>query len=136
MLSLIYVSTASPALERAKVEALAARAAAANAELRLTGLLVWNTRHFMQLLEGDSRTIHALMERIGSDTRHRDIAFLRHEERQSRECPDWYMQALETPLAGAGSASDFAARLPADMGADTRLLFTSFASALKPLPMA
>ena len=71
------------------------------------------------------------MERISQDSRHHDVNILRKADTRQRECPGWSMRALMGPLTGEGSASEFTASLPEKMEVDTRILFTSFASALR-----
>lgn len=132
MLSLIYVSRMIMRANEEAVAELARRAEAANSRLGITGLLLWNSRHFMQLLEGESQHVMDVMTRIAIDPRHADIVYLRTEERANRECPEWGMRAQLSPLTGAGALTGFAEALPATLMSDTRILFTSFASALRP----
>ena len=128
MLSLIYVSRATAAFDSAALTALAEQAAEANARLGITGMLAYNGAHFMQLLEGNGAAVEALVARIATDPRHDGLVVIRRDERDGRECPFWSMRSFLTPLAGAGAATEFAARLPETFSADTRVVFTSFAS--------
>ena len=130
MLSLIYVSTASDELTLDEVEAMAAHSAESNALAQITGMLAFNSRGFMQLLEGNGSDVLAVMRKIERDPRHTNISYIRQDERRHRECPDWSMRSLITPLTGIGSASLFTKSLPKEMELDTRILFTSFASVL------
>lgn len=131
MLSLIYVSVATQALGSAAVEDLARRAAESNAAHEITGMLAYNSLSFMQLLEGDGDHVLETMRRIEQDNRHANITYIRQDSRDHRECPDWSMRSLLTPMTGAGSATVFTGSLPKAMDLDTRILFTSFASALR-----
>ena len=128
MVSLIYVSRATADLGADDLAALGEAAAAANAARGITGMLAYNGEHFMQLLEGQDAAVDELLARIVGDPRHRDLVVIRRDERPARECPYWSMRAFLTPLAGAGSATRFAAGLPVSFAADTRVIFTSFAS--------
>ena len=128
MVSLIYVSTATADLTPEDLAALGEAAAAANAARGITGMLAFNGEHFMQLLEGQDAAVDALLARIAADPRHRDLVVIRRDVRPAREVPYWSMRAFLTPLSGAGSATEFAARLPETFAADTRVVFTSFAS--------
>ena len=130
MLSLIYVSTAREGLGEADVKAIAEKAAANNAKNDITGLLAYNSQCFMQLLEGASTAVLAVMRWIERDERHGNIVYIRQQQRDVRECPDWSMRSLITPLSGLGSASVFTDSLPVTMELDTKILFTSFASSL------
>lgn len=128
MLSLIYVSTVAPGFRAAELEALTERAAALNAANGITGMLAYNGTHFMQLLEGEAAAVDETLTRIGADPRHSGLVVIRRDSRPARECPDWTMRAFLTPLEGAGAATRFAASLPAGFTADSRVIFTSFAS--------
>jgi hypothetical protein len=131
MLSLIYVSRVGSRFDLTSLDALAEDAKARNAEAGVTGLLLFNGRHFMQLLEGEPMAVRATMSRIAQDARHHDLVIIREDQRRERECPQWGLRACTSPLTGAGAATEFAATLPLTMQPDTRVLMTSFASALK-----
>lgn len=130
MLSLMYVSTARPGLTSQDVAAMADRAAQNNAREGVTGMLAFNSRNFMQLLEGVGDKVLGIMRHIERDDRHHDITYIRQDRREQRECPDWSMRSLITPLTGIGSATVFTGSLPRQMELDTKILFTSFASSL------
>ena len=130
MLSLIYVSTANTRVDDSMVRQIAGAAAENNAKLGVTGLLAYNTRNFMQLLEGEGDDVLAIMRAIENDERHANIVYIRQDIRETRECPNWSMRSLMTPLTGIGSAKVFSGLLPAQMEFDTKMLFTSFASSL------
>ncbi|MFC3101949.1 BLUF domain-containing protein [Altererythrobacter lauratis] len=132
MFSLLYCSTATANLNDAGLTRLAEGAARFNAQRNVTGLLVFNGKNFMQVLEGSEEDVREVMDRIAADPGHRDIIYLRTEPRRARECPNWSMHAIVTPLAGAGASTQFAHKLPLSMDIDTRMLFSSFASALRP----
>lgn len=127
---MIYVSTPNPRINAAMVQNLADLSADLNAQSGLTGLLAYNSRNFMQLLEGDDDAVLATMWAIERDERHHNVVYVRQGKRARRECPDWSMRSLITPLTGLGSADDFSDTLPSQMELDTRILFTSFASSL------
>ncbi len=131
MLSLIYVSVATQALGSTAVQDLAEHAAENNAEREITGMLAYNSVSFMQLLEGAGEDVLDTMRRIERDDRHSNITYIRQDLRDHRECPDWSMRSLLTPMTGAGSADVFTGSLPKAMELDTRILFTSFASSLR-----
>lgn len=130
MLSLIYVSTANARVDDAMVKQIAGTAAQKNAERGVTGLLAYNSRSFMQLLEGEGEDVLEIMHGIERDTRHNNIVYIRQDMREKRECPNWSMRSLITPLTGIGSAKFFSSLLPSRMEFDTKILFTSFASSL------
>lgn len=130
MLSVIYVSWATAAISAGELQQLADEAAAANAARDVTGLLAYNSRGYMQLLEGDGEDVLDTIRRIERDERHGNITFIRQQQRDTRECPDWSMRAIMTPISGIGSVSVFTGSLPGNLDLDTQILFTSFASTL------
>ena len=131
MLSLIYVSTASAPMTQGELDNLIEQSAANNRAAGVTGLLAYNSQNFMQLLEDEGDAVLSIMRKIEQDKRHSNIVYLRQDTRGERECPDWAMHPLLTPLSGLGSANVFTGSLPKSMELDTKILFTSFASSLK-----
>lgn len=128
MLSLMYVSQARAGLTIDEIETIADEAAARNQEHNVTGFLVFNSRGFMQLLEGESDNVLSIMRKIETDDRHSGITYIRQDERERRECPDWSMRAIYLPMAETGAANVFTGTLPEAMELDTKILLTSFAS--------
>lgn len=126
----MYVSQGFHGLSGQEVEAIASNAAKRNAKHNVTGMLAYNSQSFMQLLEGESEDVRSIMQIIEEDDRHCAITYIRQDERESRECPDWSMRSLTTPMQGVGSAENFTDSLPSAMELDTKILFTSFASLL------
>jgi hypothetical protein len=97
LIHLGYVSTATAPLPRAELMELLAQARADNARNQITGMLVYQGGHFLQVLEGQAEAVRATMERIRQDPRHDRIALLFEEPVAAREFPDWRMgfQALD-----------------------------------------
>lgn len=131
MLSIIYVSKVKNMLGQHELTALADEAARSNNENQITGLLVYNGEHFMQLIEGESSRIENLLKRIERDDRHSDLVVIRRREDQPRECPAWSMRCYTVPLKGVGAADEIFQSVPANFQADTRVIFTSFASLVR-----
>jgi len=128
MLSIIYVSKVKNLLAHHQLRSLSEEAAKNNALNQITGMLVYNGEHFMQLIEGEAAHIESLLVRIERDERHSDLVVIRKKEDQPRECPDWSMRYYTVPLEGAGAANETFQSMPDDFQADTCILFTSFAS--------
>jgi hypothetical protein len=125
--SLVYISSVT-SFTPIDLPDITSNSAAQNMAAGVTGLLAYNGQNFMQLLEGESDAVDATMARIAQDKRHENIVIIRTEDRETRECPYWGMVAMTMPLAGAGDATRIHGSLPAGFEADTRVLFTSFAS--------
>lgn len=134
MHSLIYVSSVRGGFGPAELEELTTQAARKNARREITGMLAYNGKSFMQLLEGDQAQLETLVEKIGKDDRHRDLIVIRRREIDARECPDWTMRSFIVPMERAGDAVRLSLSLPVGFDFDTRLLFTSFGSMVRQHP--
>ncbi|SIN90718.1 Sensors of blue-light using FAD [Parasphingorhabdus marina DSM 22363] len=128
MHSVIYVSKVADQFDERQLEDLVDQAAAINAKNGLTGMLVYNGKNFMQLLEGKQRRVEQTLERIARDERHSDLVVIRQLDDRPRECPDWSMRSFTVPLTVPGSADVVAQSLPEGFEMDSRAIFTSFAS--------
>lgn len=92
---LLYISEAVKPLTREQLEALCEASAANNAEKGITGVLFYSASHFVQLLEGDAETIHALFEKIAVDPRHQRVRLLVLRPAEKRVFSDWNMGLLD-----------------------------------------
>lgn len=73
---IIYVSTLATDAKVQVIASIAMRARTHNQQADITGLLVFDGRHFCQQLEGGAPDVAALVDRIRSDPRHCDMAVL------------------------------------------------------------
>ena len=69
----LYVSTLAPDQPTAVVAEIAAKARQVNAELDVTGLLIFDGQRFCQQLEGPQKAVLKLIERIRNDPRHVNV---------------------------------------------------------------
>jgi hypothetical protein len=65
-----------------------------NAAASVTGLLVFDTNHFVQCLEGGREEVTATYQRIAVDPRHRDVTLICVTDVDERDFPDWTMGYL------------------------------------------
>jgi hypothetical protein len=91
--SLLYVSKSNLTLpeEAGEVLAIVATARRRNAELGVTGALVFTESRFAQVLEGDEEAIDALMLSILKDRRHEQVTVVDRTEVAMRRFPQWSM---------------------------------------------
>ena len=89
----LYISTA-PKLTREDVDRILESASRNNAASEITGMLLYNGRNFLQLLEGDEAELIALMVRIMHDPRHTGVSMLRHAKVPERAFPEWSMRRI------------------------------------------
>ncbi|MEE4212713.1 MAG: BLUF domain-containing protein [Parvularcula sp.] len=122
----VYVSTAQ-GLSRADVEDILETCARNNVDLGVTGLLLYNGRNFLQLLEGEGVTLDALMSKIEEDPRHSGVTTLYEGEKPARDCADWAMKRiviLDEPQARKKGLDE---DLPAGLDPSVRELILNFA---------
>jgi hypothetical protein len=90
--SLTYVSRSrlQPG-EQATVDAIVDVASSRNADLGVTGALLFTEVHFAQVLEGAPDAVEELMKSIEADPRHKDVTVLEHSAIDERRFPRWAM---------------------------------------------
>jgi len=98
--ALIYTSRSTQEVTTESLEKLARLAARKNAATNITGLLLFGSGHFLQVLEGKKPHVQMLYKRICLDSRHDNCELLYEHERQARLFPNWNMGALN--LDGTG----------------------------------
>jgi hypothetical protein len=120
---LVYISSATQPFSVDDLSTLLAVSRKNNAELGITGMLLYKDGNFMQVLEGDERTVRALYEKIGVDPRHSGEITLLQGFVDERQFPDWsmgfrdlnspeiratqsYSEFLNTPLTGQEFSGD------------------------------
>jgi hypothetical protein len=94
---LCYASQATRELNRADLLDLLTEARQFNAAHDLTGLLLFQDGHFLQVLEGEPEQVRSLFQRIKKDPRHNQVELIFEEIVSQSEYPDWSMgfQALD-----------------------------------------
>jgi len=116
--SLVYSSAAqlnaANAADRAMVDDILANARRRNAEVGVTGALLFTEGRFVQALEGDRSTVRATFDRIVADSRHSGVEVLASQFGDRRRFKEWSMayvgesealraQFSNSPLAALGS---------------------------------
>jgi hypothetical protein len=95
LVRLIYVST----LENAPDLNIISRAASTNnAKNGLSGLLVFDSHYFLQVVEGGRAAVSQLLRNLFHDTRHKKLIVLGFDYIAEREFGEWSMQFV--PLTG------------------------------------
>jgi hypothetical protein len=88
---LIYVSHAADGLKSSDLHDILNKAHQVNANLGITGLLLYKNKRFMQLIEGQEDTVRGLYQKILQDPRHRDLIVLQEDTEPERQFPEWSM---------------------------------------------
>ena len=91
MFYLIYVSHAADGLKSSDLHDILNKAHEVNANLGITGLLLYKNKRFMQLIEGQEDTVRGLYQKILQDPRHRDLIVLQEDTEPERQFPEWSM---------------------------------------------
>ncbi len=91
--SLVYVSRSSLVLEgdADAVKEIVSSSISRNGPAGLTGAMIYTELYFAQVLEGPSRAIDELMNRIRRDKRHHDVTVVAEQRIPTRKFEDWAM---------------------------------------------
>ena len=92
MLAIVYISSAVQLFSDAELTALLKQSRQKNAELEITGILLYRDGDVMQLLEGPEEAVSQLAKTIYADQRHSGIIQLIEQKISRREFPDWSME--------------------------------------------
>ena len=122
----LYISTA-PTLARDEVDAILATSARNNPAREITGLLLYNGRNFLQLIEGEEEALVALMLRITEDPRHSGITLLDRRAIEERSCPDWAMKRVLIAESIASRREMLERELPEGIAPEVRKMIVNFA---------
>ena len=95
LIRLIYVSTAVGPQTPEVTDAILRQAHARNAADDVTGVLCAGQGVYLQVLEGESRTVTALYSRIFADPRHTDLALIHCESIAERRYGAWSMARVD-----------------------------------------
>ena len=92
--SLTYTSLATLDLQSKDLELIHRTARELNALDGITGLLVFNGTHFLQIIEGAQSAIDDLVERLRRDGRHTGFEVRDQRKIDARSFPDWSMELV------------------------------------------
>lgn len=122
----VYISTAQ-GLSRGDIEAILETCARKNVAHEITGLLLYNGRNFLQLLEGEKAALDPLMATIEADPRHLGVAMLHKGEVEARVCPQWAMKRIAIAEAIDVRQQGLEDELPHDIDPAIRKIVMNFA---------
>lgn len=122
----LYISTA-PDLPRETVEDILRASARNNPQAGITGLLLYNGRNFLQMIEGEESDLLSLMARIARDPRHSGILKLDDSEIAARNCPDWAMKRVPLAKSPEERQEEIGAMLPDGLSDGTKQIILNFA---------
>lgn len=111
--SLTYTSFARLDLEASDLESIHRTARDVNALEGITGLLIFNGTHFLQIVEGVPDAIDDLVDRLRRDPRHSGIEVRDERAIEERSFPDWSMELVKVSASYFEAKEEVAERLPA-----------------------
>lgn len=123
----LYISTAC-GLDDDAVAAILDACEHNNKQRNVTGLLLYNGRNFMQLLEGEAADLFHVMRKIGGDTRHTGVSRLADIAIEERVCPDWLMRHIKLAEDVDQRRSSLEQELPDGLDEKIRELILNFAA--------
>jgi len=99
---IMYISSTRAPMSVADCRAIVAAARTNNRRSDITGLLLFNSRRFLQVLEGPREAVEETFARIREDERHHGVVTLRTRDLSQREFGDWAM-AFDDPDEASGA---------------------------------
>jgi len=91
LFQLMYISSGARSYGDQVLEDILATSRRKNAQLDISGLLLYLDGNFLQVLEGREADVRQLYTTIGKDTRHRGLMVLHAEPAVGRAFADWSM---------------------------------------------
>jgi len=104
--TLIYRSRMQEGLAAHEIEAITSAARARNDALQVTGILLFDGLHFIQVLEGPDVAVDGLFESISRDQRHCHVVRLLRDYAPSRRFASMGMELLDLRHYHAGGGLD------------------------------
>ena len=128
---IMYISTVTGTVTPDDCATIAREAAIRNRRDDVTGLLLFNSRRFLQVLEGPKDAVERIFARIYDDSRHRGVVKLREGAIVAREFGQWAM-AYDDPDRPSDSLKDVVAALLTSAGPSTSAHFLGSAELHRP----
>jgi hypothetical protein len=107
---LVYASAAGEGFQLTDLEEILRVARTNNARDDITGMLLFEGKSFLQVLEGERSKIDVLLEKIRDDRRHARTVLLLRETIEQRSFADWtmgYTRVALGELQDATGVNDF-----------------------------
>lgn len=88
---LVYVSTRKPSCTSGEIEKILDSCKKNNSNMNITGVLLYSDAKFIQYLEGDSKEIIGLYDKIKGDNRHEKAIMISYGPIKEKTFPSWHM---------------------------------------------
>lgn len=130
LFQLTYISSARGNITMDECNAILAKSRINNRRLDVSGVLLFNSKRFLQALEGEEQVIKSLFEKIGKDPRHAAVVMLNHRAIEARQFGSWAMAFDDG--SGATDLRERIGTLLAGTDSSTRALFETTATLHRP----
>ena len=117
---LVYVSNRKPNCTPEEIERILDSCKKNNPPLNITGVLLYSDTKFIQLVEGEAKTIMALYDKIKKDHRHSAPIMISYNPIREKSFPSWHMGTRDI------SKSDI--QFKTDISKDDKTIFDSILS--------
>lgn len=118
--SLTYTSRAKLDLSADDLHDIHRTARELNSIDGITGLLVFNGTHFLQIVEGAEAAIDDLVARLRRDPRHSGLEVRDERKVEARSFPDWSMELVRVNASYFEARESIEDRIPASIAVDVR----------------
>jgi hypothetical protein len=89
--NLAYVSTRKPTCTDQEIEKILASCKKNNPPLDITGVLLYSENRFIQYVEGESKELMALYDKVKKDDRHEKVFMISYSPIKEKIFPGWHM---------------------------------------------
>ena len=117
---LTYTSLARLDLQASDLEAIHRTAREVNALEGITGLLIFNGTHFLQIVEGGEDAIADLVARLRRDLRHSALEIRDERKVAERVFPDWSMEMVRVSTRYSEARETLTEHLPDELPGEVR----------------
>lgn len=123
MLQLVYFSTARPELPATAIDEILAASRRNNHADGLTGLLLYDGYHFLQVLEGEDARVRTAYDRIKADPRHRAVVLLRTCEISEHRLADRSLASRRVPIGSGNTVAELVDSLTESVEPEIQAIF-------------
>ena len=106
---LAYVSVRKKNCTDEEIEKILAACKINNAPLDITGVLLYSDSKFIQYVEGESKVLMSLYDKIKKDPRHEKAVMISYNPISKRIFPSWQMGSRKLPTEDISFVSDVTA---------------------------
>ncbi|MDO1450991.1 BLUF domain-containing protein [Rhodocytophaga aerolata] len=88
---LVYVSSRKSTCSDQEIEKILSACQKNNPHVEATGVLLYSKDKFIQYLEGDSKQLLSLFDKIKQDSRHEQVRMISYGPIKEKAFPSWHM---------------------------------------------